>query len=511
MKLTYGSSLEHLRELNSSFDTGVLQIAYHGFNRNGGHISKEAFEKSIETIWNCPIVCNYDRDTDSIGAHDVEIVKRNSSMSLVNVTQPVGVVPESSVPFWKTIEEDDGTTHEYLCVDILLWKRQEAYRKIFSDGIVAQSMEINVKDGELIDGVFHVKRFEFTAFCLLGSAEPCFESASLELFSRNGFEQQFSEMMADAKKLIIEIQSIEKTDVSKQNYSEGGDFALEEKNALMAEFNLTNEMIEFNLEDYTLEELRAKFEEMTSSHQEEPVVEPSVEPNTDHVSTYALADQVRDELMEAIRVEQVVTEFGSMSRYCFVDFDYESHEVYCYDSMDWKLYGMSYAVDGDAVKIDFESKKRKKYSIVDFVESEDADSVSVFASVFTAMNEQHAEVNKMLTEANEKVSAFSAELDELREFKLSASNSLNAYRVAEFREKFKDLAGIEEFEMLCENIGEHDLAEFEDKCFAIRGRNTVIAKFSHESKAPKLPVMQEQPKNENEPYGGLFQKFGIEI
>lgn len=510
MKLTYGSSLEHLRELNSSFDTGVLQIAYHGFNRNGGHISKEAFEKSVETIWNCPIVCNYDRDTDSIGAHDVEIVKRNSSMSLVNVTQPVGVVPESSVPFWRTIEEDDGTTHEYLCVDILLWKRQEAYRKISSDGIVAQSMEINVKDGELIDGVFHVKRFEFTAFCLLGSAEPCFESASLELFSRNGFEQQFSEMMADVKNLIIEIQSESKTDVSKQNYSEGGDFALEEKNALMAEFNLTNEMIEFNLEDYTLEELRAKFEAMTSAPEVAPVAEPEIEPIVDPVNTYALADQVRSELMEAIRVEQIITEFGAMSRYCFVDFDYESHEVYCYDSTDWKLYGMSYSVDGDAVQIDFDSKKRKKYSIVDFVEGESTDGISVFASVFESVSEQYAETRKVLDEANEKIANFSAELDELKEFKQSASKSLNAYRVAEFREKFKDLAGIEEFEMLCENIAEHNSEEFEDKCFAIRGRNIVVAKFSHETKAPRLPVMQEQPKNENEPYGGLFQKFGIE-
>ena len=52
-------------------------------------------------------------------------------------------------------------------------------------------MEITVKDGELIDGVFHIYDFEFTAFALIGVA-PCFES-SLRLScipsktSRNSF------------------------------------------------------------------------------------------------------------------------------------------------------------------------------------------------------------------------------------------------------------------------------------------------------------------------------------
>ena len=206
--MTYTSSLSNLCEVNSSFDAGILQVAYEGKNRNGSFISKESFERSIKTIYNCPIVCNYDRETNSIGAHDILLVRdENDTLQMVNATTPVGVVPESARYFWREITEDDGSVHNYLCVDVLLWKRQEAYKKIKEDGITAESMEISVKDGRMQDGFFVIDDFEFTAFCLLGSAEPCFESASLAMFSMDSFEQQYEEMMQDFKAAFSLVQS----------------------------------------------------------------------------------------------------------------------------------------------------------------------------------------------------------------------------------------------------------------------------------------------------------------
>ena len=510
MNLTYESSLSRLRELNSSFDTGVMRIAYHGRNYNGSAISKAAFERSLDTIWNCPVVCNYDRETDTIGSHDVELVEKDGKMCLVNITQPVGVVPESATTYWETIEEADGTTHEYLCVDVLLWKRQEAYKKIIAEEKMAQSMEITVKEGELVDNVFNISRFEFTAFCLLGSAKPCFESASLELFSRSEYQQQFSEMMQDVKRTIIEAQSAPQVDITKETHSEGGDFAMEEKNALMSEFNIDPNSIDFNLEDFTLDELRAKFEEMTA----EPTVtnpesaEPAAEPVTDPVENFALAEQVREGLIEAVRAEKIETEFGSMSRYYFVDFDYEKSELYVYDYQDnWKLYGMSYAMDGDAIKIDFESKKRKKYAIVDFNEGEGAEEKSVFAAVIEEVTAQHAAVKSSLADANENVASMTSELDALRQYKADTQVELNECRKAGAREMFQDLVGNEEFEALCERIGEFEKAEFEDKCYIIRGKNTVPATFSQKPEGTRLPIMKHGENNENEPYGGLFTKY----
>ena len=102
LKLTYSSSVEQLCTVNSSFDAGVLKVAYVGKNRNGSSISKEAFERSIHTIYNCPIVCNYDREGDAIGSHDMEVVQKNGEVRLVNLTQPVGVIPESA-NYWLSL------------------------------------------------------------------------------------------------------------------------------------------------------------------------------------------------------------------------------------------------------------------------------------------------------------------------------------------------------------------------------------------------------------------------
>ena len=124
-------------------------------------------------MYNCPVVCNYNRETDSIGGHDTEVFRDNDgSIRIVNVTTPVGTVPSQSKYWWDVVEEDDGTLHEYLFTEVLIWKRQEAYAKIKRDNITAHSMEITIKDGELKDGIFYIYDFEFTAFCLIG-VEPC--------------------------------------------------------------------------------------------------------------------------------------------------------------------------------------------------------------------------------------------------------------------------------------------------------------------------------------------------
>lgn len=129
MRIVFSSGISNLVEKNSSFDSGVLRVAYTGKNRNNSFISKETYERCIQSIYNCPIVCNYDRETDTIGSHDIELVSTDDGgMKIVNITQPVGVIPESAKYWWEEIEDNSGV-HEYLCVDALIWKRQEAYRK----------------------------------------------------------------------------------------------------------------------------------------------------------------------------------------------------------------------------------------------------------------------------------------------------------------------------------------------------------------------------------------------
>lgn len=529
MRIVFSSGITNLVERNSSFDSGVLRVAYTGRNRNNSFIGKDTFELCMPTIYNCPIVCRYDRETDTIGAHDMELVSDDNGMHVVNLTQPVGVVPESAKYWWEEIEDDSGV-HEYLCIEVLIWKRQEAYRKIKEDGITDESMEISVKEGSIVDGVYVIKRFEFTAFCLLGTAEPCYESASLEMFSREDFKQQLAKMMQDFKEsfsLISTQTGVE--DKQTQNLTEGGEEVLDQKMDLLAEYGLSADDLEFSLEELTYEELKAELSKIQAAADDdaeddsqneedkageaEPAQEPaeeqaaaeeagepdvSDEPHEDDASFALMGEQFREELVNALSVETVETCFGEMARYWYVDYSTELSEVYCYDMEDWKLYGFTYSMNGDNVVVDFECKKRKKFSIVDF---DEGDQTAMFSAVFATMTEKYQA-------ASDTISSMETELGELRKFKEDTEDAIAKSEREKVFDRFEDLIGVEAFEQLREDCAGIDAETLEEKCYAIRGRYGTSAKFSlEENKVPKLKV----PKTSvtPEPYNGVFTEYGI--
>lgn len=502
MSIIFSSGITSLVEQNSSFDKGLLRVAYVGDNRNGSSISKETFERCIDTIYNCPVVCRYDREADTLGSHDVDIVRKDDGLHLVNATHPVGVIPTGAEYHWETIEEADGVAHEYLCVEVLLWKRQEAYQKIKDDGVVDESMEITVKEGELVNGVFVIKDFEFTAFCLLGTTEPCYESASLSVFSNDEFKEQFATMMQELKDSISKVNPSLEANINThtEDFSEGGKTVLEDKLALVAEFGLSADTLDFNLDDFTIDELREKFETMKAEREQ---------------AEFALAQQITEAIICALSVEEIETDWGSMRRYCYVDHDPEVSEVYCYDAGDkWNLYGFGYSMNGDNAVIDFESKKRKKFSIVDFDMGEQKSPVlSLFETMSNYISESSAQWEEKYQSANDTITSLNSELSELKEFKNQIEVSqAKADRDAVFAQ-FEDLIGVDAFESLrqsCEDgAADFSVEELEDKCYSIRGRQGVPAKFNLEGgkpAAPRLKVTHEEPTDE--PYGGIFKKYG---
>ena len=516
LRLTYSSALSHFREINSSFDTGVLRVAYTNQNRNGSFISKDTYERCMNTIYNCPIVCNYDRETDSIGSHDIEIVTdSDGGMRIVNVTTPVGLVPESATPYWELVQEEDGSIHEYLCVDVLLWKRQEAYRKIKEDGIVAESMEITVKDGgtDKASGYFIIRDFEFTAFCILGDGvEPCFESASLETYSHSEFKAQMAQMMSDLKETFKIDNPDTGIDKHPQISTKGGE-TLEEKMTVVAEYGIDIDALDFSIDDFSVEELREKFEAMKNAGGSEPIADPEPTPDPDPepgAGNFALAGQIQETLMEAISVEMVETCFGEMPRYWFVDYDPDVSEVYCYDEKDWRLYGFQYSMNGDNIVVDFESKKRMKFAIVEFDEGEQNDPfASVFEQVTAKYTENDTQWSEKFQSASDQISSMQndlAELEELRKFKTDAEDAAAQAERDEVFAQFDDLVGVEAFEELRKNCKEFSAEALEEKCYAIRGRLGMHANFSNNGKGQRIVVPKSVGKPE--PYGGLFEEYG---
>ena len=97
------------------------------------------------------------------------------------------------------------------------------------------------------------------------------------------------------------------------------------------------------------------------------------------------------------------------------------------------------------------------------------------------------------------------ELKELRQYKQEQLDNKRAADEDAVFAMFADLNGIEAFESLKSNCSELSIEELEDKCFAIRGRNTPHTFSAQKQRSPRLPV--EKNKFADEPYGGLFVEF----
>jgi len=524
LNLTYASSLSNLCEINPSFDTGVLRIAYHGENRNGSYISKETFERCSRTMYNCPVVCNYDRDTDTLGGHDMALITREADgrLILVNLTTPVGVVPENSQWFWEEVEEADGTVNEYFCTSILLWKRQEAYDKIKRDGIVAHSMEITVNDGKMIDGVYHINDFTFTAFALIG-VEPCFMSASLDTMpdttafaaqNNQEFKAQMSEMMREIKENFSTIETSNKGDDDTQKDTRGGKPKLDKKNELVAKYGIDVEALDFSIDDFTVEELEEKFAAMQKP--EDPSGNTGAKKSTNDDESgakYTLSSNFEKELYKSVSAEKEYVDWLEMDvpRYCIIDYDVSAGEVYCYDHKDGIICGFTFTMNGDRVEVDFASKKRKKYEIVDF---DEGDRPTPFDPSFELVKqgaEKYGELKEKYQAASDELDSLRSEVTELREFKANADAESAANDIAELLARFEDLNGIEAFETLKADCAEYDLETLEEKCFAIRGRQVPVAKFTLEpTKSVKMAVVKGGHGNHKKaPYGGIFEKYGF--
>ena len=443
MHLTYSSSLSNLCEINSSFDTGVLRVAYTDANRNGSFISKDAYERCIKTIYNCPVVCNYNRDDNSIGGHDSEIVStEDGGLRLVNITQPVGVIPESANYYWENITEENGSVHEYLCVDVLLWKRQEAYRKIKEDGITSESMEVTVKDGRFDknSGYYVIEDFEFTAFCLLGDdVEPCFEQAALEVFSANEFKQQMTDMMAELKETFTLVNTQKNEIDIKEDFVKGGNEILDEKLSIIEEFGMTVDALDFSIEEMTEDELREKLTEMKCSAEDvepedvqegqhsEAVHDEVVEETADdvpeaeqHTNDFALNGQIVEGIYAALENgETIESDWGKEPRYWLYDFDIERSEVYVHDCADWNLYGFPYSMNGDNVVIDWSKKKRMKCAIVEYDEGDAAPEMN---GAFSHFEENYQKEIKELKEFKLGIEEKEAEIIETTKFYAKKNN-----------------------------------------------------------------------------------------
>ena len=497
--IQFNTSITNFCEVNSSFDSAILRICYIGENRNGSYISKEAIEKAISSIYNCPIVCSYNRETDSFGGHDVEIVAtQDGDLKLINATQPIGCIPESANVWFDTYEEEDGSVHEYLFAKVLLWKRQEAYQKLRKDGVAKHSMEIKVLQNHDEDGLYCIDDFEFTAFAIIG-VEPCFEGSAIEMFSKNEFKQMLDEMMRDISSNYNTINTFFKVDNKESRDLTKGGSNMDDKLMLLAEYGYSVDDLSFSIEEASLDELKEKLVEMSKEDSE-----PDSSSNK-----FELTTNLIDLLARALSDAVYSTSWGAeKGRYIYVDSDVEKCLVYAWDITDWLLYGFSFTANGDAVDIDFENGRRMKYAIVEF---DEGDQSSPFAQTYNEMQkeiEDCKEYVKKYEDAASQIEQLESKISELEEFKSNTENTEIRNKKKNILSQFSDLSSLEAFEVIQENIDDYDEETLTEKLYALRGRQHTI-KFNLDKLNPKIYLNGDNQsfKHDDDPYGGIVEFY----
>lgn len=502
------SPISCIEDVNTSFARGRLKVMYTGENRNKTDIMKSSVVKALPTLYNVPLVCNWDYENGTIGGHDVKpVTDDDGNIRLMNLTEPCGVVPESAVPYFSVEKDDNGVEHEYLVVDgVLLWKRQDVYNHIVNDlgGNVSHSMEITVNKGykDQSSGCYCIQDFEFTALCLLENCEPCFQGSELSLYSYDNFKKKFELMMEDFKEAFSVVNSHEcESAYTEEKLTKGGEVVLE-KQELLNEYGIDVSTLDFSIEEFTVDELREKLESMKAE------VAKTEEPDEPASENFELTSNINEGIYSAIESVTIDTEWGQVCRYGVVDTDMALSEVYVYDRTDWLLYGLPFSMDGDNVVVDFASKKRKKYAIVDFDGGEQA---SMFADTYAAMTNklsELAEVSEKYEHASAALEQANAELEDLRKFKSDVEFAAEHAKKEEVLALFEDLAGDEKFEALKSSCDNYSIDELEEKCYAIRGRKAAVAKFSVEAKSLKLSVEREgDTEKADKPYGGIVEEY----
>lgn len=497
LKVKFNKDFQNIN--NSEFVQGTALIAYPGDNRNNSDITELAFNNAMHSLSLIPVVGHWLPEKQNFGGHDITIEWNGNQLVLKDNTVPYGVVKENHNAEWIDIEEN-GITHKYLKADVVLWygRYQEQVQKIIDDGI-NQSMEINVKSySSKTNGNIQIDSFEYSALCLLGkdideygnkgeeNIEPCFESASITIdkFSVNEqFQEQFNQLIQAVNS------SLKGGEIKQMKNTKEGEI-MDEKLELLKKYNLTTENISFSIEDLSLEEIESKIKE--------------------HFAL--LASQKEKEIINALRDEEFTDRWGDEYRkYSYVD--YNETEVFAYDRQDnWNLYGFTYSMNGDKVIIDFASKKRKKFEIVDFVEGETMfslfpqeaidyaikDTIKETEDKFTSINTELETLKSQITEYENKfteLETIQSELDTIKtEFETltTENNQLKEFKQnIEFKieienkrvemegliEEFESvLNGNEEFEQIKKDVADDEklnIMEYntmETKLYAIVGK-----------------------------------------
>lgn len=309
--IEYSSKIKPIKPINDQFTLCRCYVLALGENDNNTSFSKETVDDALSTLFNIPVVghLRFENNGNALmGGHDVEIVKNDKGKFVFKpITIPYGVVPQQNNTCYEKLKESDGKEKTYLTADIILWtgRYPELLQAAYDDDIYfAQSMEIFPLEQEIIDGVIHITKFQFSALCLLGKSDeksknvkPCFELARVEPYEFSKDE--------NINKLYVEFEKELAKSYSADNVGKGGkeEMNTEIVKKILLEFGLAEDTkLSFEItDDMTEDDLRAKIAENQAINIDASSTETNTQGDEDVVEQSGTADT-------EINLEQTVTE-----------------------------------------------------------------------------------------------------------------------------------------------------------------------------------------------------------
>lgn len=177
--------------VNPSFHKAKTRIMAIDTIANKCNFSKESVINGLPTLKNVPIV-TYFNESGNLGDHEMS---RDKDGKPIFKTYGIGVIPESAEQWIEEVEEN-GETKQYLCSDVLLWKRQKKeFEFIQTHKELSVSMEVMITDSEFDkeSNILNIDDFYFTAVTVLGiGITPAFGEANIT-FSQQ--DEQYQQMM----------------------------------------------------------------------------------------------------------------------------------------------------------------------------------------------------------------------------------------------------------------------------------------------------------------------------
>lgn len=297
------------------------------------YIEKSAIEDAQESIYNKPLLCAYETDTDGnktdFLGHEMKykLIKNGNlyDLKIEYIEQPVGVIPESCNVRFETIDNE-----EWLLVDAYLYAEycEDAVRILDeADGKKSVSMEIKVIESENDENnIPHINKFVFKGVTLLGeSRSPAITGANISNFAQSeSFSVKFEELINRVNKLEKGDGKVKREEIlAKFEYlKSNADFEAIISNTELSDEDLESKLFSLSCNDLS-RKIRESLKEITYSYT-------SCWGDSYEYQKYWLEDVLFTDNMIIV----------------------EDNENY------YKHYGIPFSIDGDSVKLDVENKVR---------------------------------------------------------------------------------------------------------------------------------------------------------